>query len=82
MNAKNNVVESDRVLSLHRREVRFETGFSLAVFPETPKAVFAERGSRSVGGVSIAARNDGLVPRCGMCIKNILVNFFTYMYSR
>ena len=36
---------SDRVLFLRRKEVCFETGFSLAVFSKTAKAEFTERGA-------------------------------------
>ena len=54
-----NAIGSDRLLSLHRKEVRFETGFILAVFSETTKVEFAERGSRSsvrnLGALSQAA---------------------------
>ena len=48
---------SDRVLSLHQKEVCFETGFSLAVMT----VVFAEGGPRSAGGVMTNVRNEGLI---------------------
>ena len=47
LKVKGNAVGSDRVFSLHRKEVHFETGFSLAVFSKTTKAEFMERGPRS-----------------------------------
>ena len=50
-----------RVLSLHQKEVRFETGFSLAMFSETTKVEFMERGSCSVGSLSTTVRKGGLV---------------------
>ena len=56
-------MRSDRVLSLHRKEVCFETSFSLAVFSKTTNAEFAEQGPRSAGGVSTTARNESLVLR-------------------
>ena len=42
--ARNNAVGSNRVLSLHWKEVHFETGFSLAVFSKTTKVEIAEQG--------------------------------------
>ena len=38
----------ERVISLRRKEVRFETGFSLAVFSKTTKVEFAELGPYSM----------------------------------
>ena len=48
-------------------EVRFETGFSLAVFSKTITVEFTEQGPRSAGAMSSTARNEGLVLRYGMC---------------
>ena len=48
LNVKTTVTGSDRVLSLHQKEVCFETGFNLAVFSKTTKVVFVERGLRSM----------------------------------
>ena len=64
---QNITVGSDRVLSLNRKEVCFETGFSLAVFSKTIKAEFAVRGPRSAGSGSTTARNEGLVLWYRMC---------------
>ena len=51
-----------RVLSFHQKEVHFETSFNLAVFSKATKIEFVERGTRSAGGGSITARNEGLAP--------------------
>ena len=42
LNVKNNAVGSDRVLTLHWKEVRFETGLSLVVFFKTIKVEFTK----------------------------------------
>ena len=41
-NVKTNAVASDRVLSLHQKEVCFETSFTLDVFSKTTKVKFVE----------------------------------------
>ena len=46
-----------------RKCMRFETGFSVAVFSKAPKVEFTEQGPRSAGSVSTTAKNEGLVPR-------------------
>ena len=58
---------SDRVLFLYRKEVRFETGFSLAVFSKTMTVEFVEWGTFSMGSVSTTTRNEALAQRNGMC---------------
>ena len=60
-------VGSDRVLSLHWKEIRFETSFSLAVFSETTKIEFLEQGPHSAGSMSTTMRNESLVLQYGIC---------------
>ena len=55
---QNNATGSDRVLSLHQKEIRFETGFSLAVFFKTTTVEFAERGPHSTSGMGTTTRNE------------------------
>ena len=47
-------------------DFHFETGFSLAMFSKPTKVEFAEREACSVGGVSLNARNESLVPPNGI----------------
>ena len=64
---QNNVIASDRVLSLHLKKVHFETSFSLAVFSKTTKVEeCAELGPCSMDGVSTTTRNKGLISRYRM----------------
>ena len=64
---QNKATGRDRILSLHWKEVRSETSFSLAVFSKTTTLKFAERGPRFAGGGSTTARNKGLIPWYEMC---------------
>ena len=53
---------------IHWKEVRFGTGFSLAVFSKTTEVEFVEQGHRSVGSVSTTVRSEGLIPLYGMLL--------------
>ena len=67
LKVKGNAVGSDRVFSLHRKEVHFETGFSSAMFSKTTKVEVMERGPRFAGGMNTTVRNEGLVLCYRMC---------------
>ena len=57
LNVKSNAIVGDKVLSLHQKEVCFETNFSFGCFPR--QLEFTEQGPRSVGGVNTTTRNEG-----------------------
>ena len=64
---QNNAVGSDRVHSLHRKEVCVETAFSLVLLSRTTNVKFTERRSRSAGDGSITVRNKGLASWYSIC---------------
>lgn len=49
-------MKSDKILSLHRKDVRLETGFSLALFSKARNAELAERGPHSTGSMSTTVK--------------------------
>ena len=67
---QNNAVGRARVLSLHGKEVHFETSFSLALFSKTTEVEFMEKEPRSTGSVSITMRNEASF-RGIECVKNM-----------